>query len=105
MPVACWNPKEAFPVVLVCIPAFLKMPVLNVTHYYKVELMSPTRIKRDFGITTAITAVILLSVAADLSTQQLIITYFHMAIINLQQQIDLSDEENTNLSLFGKGQL
>ena len=32
-------------------------------HYHKVELLSPTRIKKHFGITTAITTAILLAVA------------------------------------------
>lgn len=38
------------------------MPVDIVTQYHKVEFMSPTRMKRSFGITT-ITTVILLAVA------------------------------------------
>ena len=44
------------------------MPVTNVTHYHKVKLMSPTRIKTDFGITTAITAAILLVAAGEAVT-------------------------------------
>lgn len=112
---ACWNPKEASRAVLEHIPALLWVPVANVTHYHKVELMSPTRIKRDFGITAAITAAILLAggsatiasliqtgatantlntaieqSAAALKTQQLINAHFHTAIMNLQSQMDLS---------------
>ena len=63
MPGACRNPKEASLAGLVCSPAFLWVPVANATRYHKVELMSPIRIKRDFGITATITAATLLAVA------------------------------------------
>lgn len=54
--------------VLVCIPTFLWVSVANVTHYHKVDLLSPTGLKRDFEITTVITAAILLAVAGGAVT-------------------------------------
>ena len=59
----CWNPKKASLAVLVCISASLWVLVANATHSHKVECMSPTRIKRDFGISTAVTTAILVAVA------------------------------------------
>lgn len=59
----CWSSGETFCTILVCISEFIRVPVINFTHFHRVELSSETRVKRDFRITTTIIAAIQLVVA------------------------------------------
>lgn len=49
------------------IPASLWIPVVSPDHYHRVGLTTVTRFKRDFGITTAITAAILAALAGGIT--------------------------------------
>lgn len=81
---ACYSSGEAPRTILVLIPAFVLALVSNVTHFHKVELMSPTRIKRDFRIITAITATTLLVIAGGaVATTFLIQTWATANVLNM----------------------